>query len=269
MDFLGPITKSNKGNRYILVAVEALTSYPLAWPTKDLTSETVAEHLLDLIEVFGIPKSLKTDGGSCFKAKNFAKICSKHGIIHKVNIAYQPEWLGKVERMNQTIRYSLARSCDGNYTEWERALSCTMRGIRSRKLSKGYSPYELMFGVKPKMNFEYTFHAPISLQARVLESLELKNIRRRLMRNSESSNQRPSFNIGDMVLVLHYSLRKHQMRDKMSPRYIGPYVIQNILPHNTYKVRSEKGNIHYYHASRLIRYFRRDMGALISYGRVE
>ncbi|OMJ15955.1 Gypsy retrotransposon integrase-like protein 1 [Smittium culicis] len=68
MDFLGPITKSNTGNRYILVAVETFKSYSLAWPTKDLTSETVAEHLLDLIEVFGIPKSLNTEGGRCFKA---------------------------------------------------------------------------------------------------------------------------------------------------------------------------------------------------------
>ncbi|OMJ28794.1 Pro-Pol polyprotein [Smittium culicis] len=174
----------------------------MAWPTKDMTSETAAKHLSNIIELFGIPKTIKTDGGSCFKANNFTDKCRKNNIVHKMNIAYQPEWLGKVERMNQNIRYSLARSCDGNYESWKKFISKTLRGIRSRNSSNiGYSRHELMFGVRPRMSFQEDQIGPVSLQARLIESVAQKNKRRKLLRPSEGSSRKPTFDLGDMVMV--------------------------------------------------------------------
>ncbi|OMJ07469.1 hypothetical protein AYI69_g11447, partial [Smittium culicis] len=55
IDFLGPFPLSRQGNRYVIVALEALTGYPFAQATGDQTSETVLEFLKKLMSIFGVP----------------------------------------------------------------------------------------------------------------------------------------------------------------------------------------------------------------------
>ena len=82
VDIVGPIAPPREaGHRYILTLVdyatrypefhstEAATRYPEAVPLKKITTEAVAEALLDIYSRVGIPEEVLTDQGTQFMSK--------------------------------------------------------------------------------------------------------------------------------------------------------------------------------------------------------
>ena len=64
VDIIGPIAPlSEAGHRYILTLVDYSTRYPEAVPLKKITTESVAEALLDIFSRVGIPEEVLTDQG--------------------------------------------------------------------------------------------------------------------------------------------------------------------------------------------------------------
>ena len=73
VDIVGPIAPpSEAGHRYILTLVDYATRYPEAVPLKKITTEAVAEALLD---IYGIPEEVLTDQGTQFMSE-----CNAGGI---------------------------------------------------------------------------------------------------------------------------------------------------------------------------------------------
>ena len=67
VDIVGPIAPpSEAGHRYILTLVDYVTRYPEAVPLKKITTEAVAEALLDIYSRVGIPEEVLTDQGTQF-----------------------------------------------------------------------------------------------------------------------------------------------------------------------------------------------------------
>ena len=59
VDIVGPIAPpSEAGHRYILTLVDYATRYPEAVPLKKITTETVAEALLNIYSRVGIPEEV-------------------------------------------------------------------------------------------------------------------------------------------------------------------------------------------------------------------
>ena len=67
VDIVGPIEPpSEAGHRYILTLVDYGTKYPEAVPLKKITTEAVAEALLNIYSRVGIPEKVLTDQGTQF-----------------------------------------------------------------------------------------------------------------------------------------------------------------------------------------------------------
>ncbi|OMJ17081.1 hypothetical protein AYI69_g7579 [Smittium culicis] len=49
MDYLGPLPTRTGNNKYILVTVEILTGFPMAWATPDTTAQTTVSKPKELI----------------------------------------------------------------------------------------------------------------------------------------------------------------------------------------------------------------------------
>ena len=65
VDIVRPIAPpSEAGHRYILTLVDYTTRYPEAVPLKKITTEAVAEALLDIYSRVGIPEEVLTDQGT-------------------------------------------------------------------------------------------------------------------------------------------------------------------------------------------------------------
>ena len=58
MDIVGPLLTSQAGNRYVLVICDYATHYPDAIPLKSIDAEHVAEKLVELFAMVGIPREI-------------------------------------------------------------------------------------------------------------------------------------------------------------------------------------------------------------------
>jgi Integrase core domain len=226
-----------------------------------VSNETAGEccaKLRELFAMFGPPKTIVVDNGPAFVARATMELCKSVGVTIEFVPAYQPEWNGFVERMNATVRYALARSCNDNYSDWSDKVAGIMFGIRARRSSvTGYSPYFLMYGFDPSLSGDEVNFGSTSVDMRLLELDNLPAIRQQLERDSRSSSKIPIFAVGAFVLVLSGSVRKKQPHSKLKRRYIGPYQVVDVQPHNLYVLIDASGNTCVHHAARLINYVAR------------
>ena len=94
IDFMGPFPPSF-GNLYILLAVDYVSKWveAIACPKND--ANTVVSFLQkNILNRFGTPRTIISDGGSHFANKIFAKLMSRYGIKHIMSLANHPQTNG-------------------------------------------------------------------------------------------------------------------------------------------------------------------------------
>ena len=67
IDFLGPLIKTDAGNRYILSCVDLFSRFALLHALPNRSSEAVISCLLNIFDKFGYPKTLLSDNALEFK----------------------------------------------------------------------------------------------------------------------------------------------------------------------------------------------------------
>jgi hypothetical protein len=109
-DFMGPFPPS-KGYTHILVAVDYVTKWVEAIPTKSADGETSLKMLKDVIfPRFGVPRYLMTVGGSHFIHRGFRKTLARYDVNHRIASAYHPQISGQVELSNREIKSILQKT---------------------------------------------------------------------------------------------------------------------------------------------------------------
>ncbi|OMJ26911.1 Pro-Pol polyprotein [Smittium culicis] len=208
MDHLGPLPESKSWKKHILVCVDRLSGYPWAWPVADQTADTTLQCLKELVATISPPGAISCDNASGFQSNLIKKFCRERKIRLEYNIPYQPEWLGAVERMNSTIRYSLARTCNEDYDEWDLKLPKVLAGIRMRTSSRtGYSPFYLVYGIESRFPIELEQDLIQRARIRDIELETIPGARADAIQPSKHAKFRPRFDIGSMVLALNARLR--------------------------------------------------------------
>jgi hypothetical protein len=75
---VGPVVESDLGNKYILVAVDYLTRWPVTMSVKDITEKTTATYLFDcVIQYYGVLQFILTDRGSNFTSRHVKSFLSQ------------------------------------------------------------------------------------------------------------------------------------------------------------------------------------------------
>ena len=236
IDFAGPLPKTKNGRRYILIAVEHLTGWPLAWATETATSAEVIKFVKEeIIHSVGPPRTIVSDNATCFSAAALKNFMSRQGISWKPVLAYAPLSNVKAERMVRTIKRSIGKALLGQGAathKWESVLKQILYGYRRRRLSDCFSPFELMYGVKPPArpqtdpnqirwggvnarNLELL--ATLALRAtRIARQMDMKSKKRKVVPQRQ-------FNVGNQVLVARGTslggLKKWPLGES---RYYGP-----------------------------------------------
>ena len=100
-----------------LVAVDYFSGYVTVDHTKRETSEAVIACLTNNFRKFGLPESIISDNGPCFKSERFASFCNDHEIAHRTSSPYYHQSNGRAERAIQTIE-QIFKKCktDGEIT---------------------------------------------------------------------------------------------------------------------------------------------------------
>ena len=115
VDLVGPIyPPSESGHRYILTLVDYATRYPDAVPLKSITTESVAEALVDMYSRLGVPEEVLSDMGAQFVSECMAEVSRLLSIRQLTTSPYHPMCNGLVEKFNGTLKCMLKRLCSDN-----------------------------------------------------------------------------------------------------------------------------------------------------------
>src|SRR3989442_120507 len=122
IDFVGPLERTKRRNRYILVVTDYLTKWPEAKAMKEATAENVMRFIYEgIICRHGCPKIILSDRGTHFRNKLVEGLCEKFKIKHKLSSPYHPQTNGLVERFNRTLCESLAKVSERE-NQWDEYL---------------------------------------------------------------------------------------------------------------------------------------------------
>ena len=103
IEFTGNIhNKKLQSSPYILIAVDETSRWPVAKICKNTSHQTVITFLTDYINVYGVPKRIKSDRGGAFNPKEYKEFCKSQNITCEYGTANLHTGTGLVERTTQT-----------------------------------------------------------------------------------------------------------------------------------------------------------------------
>ncbi len=114
-DCLGPLPLTQKGNKFIITFIEALTRYCIIIPIPNLTAEVTADAFLKSVVLkWGVPKYLTSDNGSCYTSALMKGIEKLIGTKPVFTSSWHPQSNSVAERPNRTIAKAISHYLDRN-----------------------------------------------------------------------------------------------------------------------------------------------------------
>lgn len=274
VDLVGPIDPPTEGgHRYILTLVDYATRYPEAVPLKKITTESVAEALVNMYTRFGVPEEVLSDMGSQFTSDCMREVSRLLGIRQLTTTPYHPICNGLVEKFNGTLKKMLRRLACDQPKQWNRYVDALLFAYREvPQESTGFSPFELLYGrtvrgpmnilrtlwtkdtddVEVKNTYEYVFELRNKMEQTLqIAQEELRKSQTRYKHYYDRRSKKRTFQPGDEVLVLLPS-----NNNKLLMQWKGPYRVDSVVGTNDYRVIM-KGKTKTLHANLLKLYSKR------------
>ncbi|CAH1243923.1 GIN1 [Branchiostoma lanceolatum] len=251
IDIVGPLQRSNSGNKFILTMVDHATRYPEAIPLPSTEAERVAKALMTFFSRVGIPEEILTDQGANFLSTVLTQMCEKLG-IHKLRTSpYHPQTNGVCERFNGTLKAMLRKLVSEDAKDWDDYLPFVCFAYRETPCaSTGFSPFELTFGRQvrgPLMVLRETWLDEEEQEDSLADYItdlktKLEWMQEWSLQQQETTQKKSKawydktardreFSVGDQVLVLLPSATS-----KLQRQWRGPYTIMQKMNSVDYKV---------------------------------
>ena len=257
MDFIGPIKRSRRGNKYILVITEYLTKWVEAKAMREATGEKVAEYLYkEIICRHGCPKVILSDRGTHFNNKVVQDLCNRFQIRQQLSSPYHPQTNGLTERFNKTLCETLAKSLE-NENQWDEYIESALFAYRTIKHSTtGQTPFYMMYGreaLLPINEIEDFPEIKDNIEQEVLERrsdlIKLEEKREEIKEVIENSQSKRKEKYDQKVKHVQFQeeeevlLKDQQRTHKLSPKWKGPYLIHKNIGKGAYKLRNKEGQV--------------------------
>ena len=166
--------RSCRGHRYILCIIDEVTNYMITAPIKQSRSEEVGEALInDVISNYYIPDYMIIDLDSAFMSSLMNYLFKRLGIKIKTVASYKHQSL-QAEHSIRSLSDILTKHLTGLGEMWPDYLSFATLAhntYNSPNLNH-YSPYELVFGRKPKLLLDLESDPDIKVLATYKEYYE-------------------------------------------------------------------------------------------------
>jgi len=106
IDFVGPLTRTKRGNLAILVTVDAFSKFVFFCPVRKISSQIVSDCLeRSFFPAYGTPVSIVIDNARVFCCKQIRNVFSM-GIAHITTTTYYPQ-ASLAERVNRNLKSDL------------------------------------------------------------------------------------------------------------------------------------------------------------------
>lgn len=264
VDLVGPLPRSKKGNKWILIVSCWFTKYTMIFPLRSSKSRYVEQILEEKVfHVHGPPALLICDNGSQFTSKTFKALSKTYEFNIRFNPYYSPQ-CNFVERSNRTIGTAI-RSYVDSHDMWDVHITQIQFAISSAKHEvTGFTPSFLVFGRHVPVSGNYYKDRDLDVQAdqeifpedrdsyasSLLALRDIFNeVKQRLHaaheRNAKTYNLRNrdiSFRVGDHVWrrnrVLSSAVDKFSA--KLVPKYVHS-IVRKKLSNLVYELTDEDG----------------------------
>lgn len=223
MDIVGPLPVS-KDCAYLLTIVDRFTRWPEAYPIRETSAQTIAQHFVSqYVSRFGVPLTLTTDQGSQFESRLFAEVNKLLGVNRIHTTAYHPQANGMVERFHRQLKSSLIARC--KTLTWTDELPFVLLGIRTAiRDDLNCSSADLVYGQSLKLPGEIFIDTPgsdISNHSDFILKLRqhMQSIR---PTETRSSTQQNVYVPKSLDTCTHVFVRIDKIKPSLHPAYDGP-----------------------------------------------
>ena len=242
IDHYGPLERTMAANSMILVVICNLTKYVKLYPMKSANTSDVITALSEFSLNYGLPERIICDQGTCFTAVEFVSWCELHAVRLIHNAVNHPRANGQVERVNRFLQPLLVVESFSRET-WDEQLPVVEKNVNNSICkSTGMTPFKAVFGYSPEFNDGpirsrlirgEEWRPPAEVQAEVRIRLEEQK-RKMKERFDQSHTSADKLKVGEVVV----RRVRDTARDKMSPKYDGPFEVIGVRSDDTYKIRS-------------------------------
>src|SRR3954447_16086799 len=260
IDFVGPLKKTRRGNRYILMTTDYLTKWPEAKVMKDATATNVVKFIYEVIICrHGCPKIILSNRGTHFRNKLVEELCGKFEIKHKLSAPYHSQTNRLVERFNRTLCESLAKVSEKE-NQWDEHIEQVLFAYRTTKhATTKKTPFFMTYGREAtlpidEIEIQENISEKESIMKRIYDMINLTEEREEARRNVGKSQEKQKerydkkigeetkLKIGDKVL-LKDAAKEKQWSGKLALKWKGPYYIHKEIGKGAYKLRILNGKV--------------------------
>ena len=114
LDVVGAFPEAKTGQRFLIVAIDFATRWPVCWATKDHKAESINRFINKAIVAdYGTPDYIITDGAKELASHQVNDNLKAKNIQHSTTSPYRPQAHGRVEQLNGSLIRTLEKIMDG------------------------------------------------------------------------------------------------------------------------------------------------------------
>ena len=250
------------GYENIITAMDVFSRYLFAHPVTDASAANTAKVIIDIMTKHTyLPTTLITDKGSAFTSKLVAEIAQILGIQIRCATTKHPQTIGKLERTHASLETNLKMASGEYRRQWHKYLPLAVLnyntsyhstlGCEPSRIFHGRIPYNILdhkLGLNPNPTILPTtdFAEEFQRRTQILLDNTKKNILQSYLKYKEYYDRKAKaspLKRNDYCFILQ-PIAEHQ--GSKIPfrefRWIGPYVIEQVLPNENYIVRKLNSN---------------------------
>ena len=241
----------------IVTAIDGFSRYLFAYPTSNQDAKTVAKVIINIMTKHAyLPTTLISDKGTAFTSTVIKEVAGVLGITLKHATTKHAQTIGLLECSHASIKQSLKTETGERRSLWHKYVSIAVLnyntsyhasiGCEPSRVFHGRIPYNILdlnMGIRPQK-----ISPPDSQIAQdVLEQTEtnFQDVRKNTMqayikykayydRKTNASKLKKA----DYVFILQLKADHQGSKIPFTDfRWIGPYIIEKVLPNNIYLVR--------------------------------
>ena len=242
--------------------MDVFSRYLFAYPITDATAANTAKVIIDIMTKHTyLPTTLITDKRSAFTSKLVAEIAQILGIQIRCATTKHPQTIGKLERTHASLKTNLKMASGEYRRQWHKYLPLAVLnyntsyhstlGCEPSRIFHGRIPYNILdhkLGLNPNPTILPTtdFAEEFQRRTQILLDNTKKKIMQSYLKYKEYYDRKAK---ASPLMQNDYCFILQPIADHLGSkipfrefRWIGPYVIEQVLPNENYIVRKLNSN---------------------------
>lgn len=199
------------GGRMVAVVVDYFTRYLVARFVKSTDIASLVKFLDSIFEIFGHPRTIRSDNGPPFNGNEWRQYCEKKSIVIENSTPGFPQQNGMVERYMQTVNKAVTIAVETG-KDADQALAEAVKAHNAAKHRvTNEAPEELMFGRKVRRNLPLLVGSRVTVDHEKLRDNDWHEKKKAGEReNRKRRAKETDIQVGDNVLLKRVQKSKDQ-----------------------------------------------------------